>query len=247
MPRFIAYGLLLALITLAPATALAASATPETPMRVLVFSKTAGFRHDSIPAGIEAIQELGRRHDFAVTAGEDADLFSDAGLRGFSVVVFLNTTGDILDSTQEAAFERYIRAGGGYVGVHAANDTEYDWPWYGRLVGAYFKSHPAVQDASVMVVDREHPATRMLPERWNRRDEWYNFRANPKNVRVLAKLDETTYQGGSHDNDHPIIWCHEFEGGRALYTGLGHTKECFADELVRQHLLGALRWAGRRL
>ena len=215
----------------------------EAGMRILVFSKTAGFRHDSIPAGIEAIQKLGLAHGAEVVCTEDAGRFTDAGLAGFAVVVFLNTTGDVLDASGQAAFERYVRKGGGYVGVHAANDTEYDWPWYGGLVGAYFKSHPAIQDASVVVLDRNHPATRMLPERWSHRDEWYNFRANPQGVRVLARVDETSYKGGTHHNDHPIVWCHEYDGGRAFYTGFGHTKECYRDELVLAHLAGGIAWA----
>ncbi|MBE7559446.1 ThuA domain-containing protein [bacterium] len=214
--------------------------------KILVFSKTAGFRHDSIPVGVEAIKRLAEAHGWQVEATEDGGAFTDGRLEGVSVVVFLNTTGDVLDATGEAAFERYLRRGGGYVGVHAANDTEYDWPWYGKLVGAYFKSHPAIQDASIVVLDRNHAATRAWPERFTHRDEWYNFRANPVGVRVLARVDETTYKGGTHDNDHPIAWCHEYDGGRAFYTGLGHTKECFADERFLLHLWGGMAWAAGR-
>jgi len=183
------------------------------PYKVLVFSKTAGFRHDSIPAAVAAVRELGARNDFAVEATEDAAAFDGARLRGYRAVVFLLTTGDVLDARQQAAFERYIRAGGGYVGVHSASDTEYEWAWYGGLVGAYFQNHPAVQTATVRVEDRRHPSTETLPDPWVRRDEWYNVRPNPRGkVRVLARLDESTYTGGKL-GDQPVAWWHEYDGG----------------------------------
>ncbi len=213
-------------------------------LNVLVFSKTAGFRHDSIPAGIACIEQLGRRHGFEVQATEDATIFNDESLSRFDVVVFLNTTGDVLDLSQEAAFKRFIRAGRGFVGVHAAADTEYDWPWYGGLVGAYFLSHPPVQDALVKVVDSTHPSTRHLPGSWRRTDEWYDYRSSPtERVGVLLTLDESTYEGGRMGDDHPIAWSHLYDGGRAFYTGGGHTKESFSEDAFAAHLLGAIRWA----
>lgn len=211
---------------------------------VLIFSKTAGFRHDSIPTGIDAIRELGRKHRFTVDATEDAAQFTAEKLAKYEAVIFLSTTGDILNDEQQTAFEAYIRAGGGYVGVHAAADTEYDWPWYGRLVGAYFKTHPRIQPAEIVVEDRKHPSTKHLPERWPRTDEWYTYRDNPRSrVRVLMTLDEKTYEGGGMGDDHPIAWYHEFEGGRAFYTGGGHTKESFAEKEFLEHVLGGIRWA----
>ncbi|MEN3614394.1 ThuA domain-containing protein [Plantactinospora sp. ZYX-F-223] len=236
-----ALSLLLVLVGVA-VTPPVASAAPA--FTVLVFSKTAGFRHGSIGPGIAAIQQLGAANNFAVEATEDAGAFTDANLARFDAVVWLSTTGDVLDSVQQGAFQRYIQAGGGYVGVHAASDTEYDWPWYGGLVGAYFASHPAPQPATLKVADRVHPSTRTLPLRWNRTDEWYNFRANPRGkVHVLATLDETTYTGGGNGHDHPIAWCHNYDGGRSWYTGGGHTDESFAEPLFRTHLLGGLRSA----
>src|SRR6201991_237684 len=157
---------------------------------VLVFSKTAGFRHDSIPVGITAIQQLGAQNNFTVEATEDANAFTAANLARFQAVIFLSTTGDVLNAAQQTAFENYIRAGGGYAGVHAAADTEYDWPWYGNLVGAYFNSHPANQTATVKVEDPAHPSTAGLPARWSRLDELYNYRTNPRSTaHVLASLD----------------------------------------------------------
>ena len=212
--------------------------------RVLVFSKTAGFRHDSIPEGVAAVRELGAAHGFAVDATEDADAFTSRNLGRYAAVVFLSTTGDVLDPAQQGAFERYIKRGGAYVGVHAAADTEYDWAFYGGLAGAYFQSHPAIQPATVDVEDRAHPATAGLGATWNRTDEWYNYRSNPRErAHVLASLDESSYSGGTMNGDHPIAWCQNYQGGRAFYTGGGHTKESFADHAFRQHLLGGIRWA----
>jgi len=183
---------------------------------VLVFARTTGFRHASIPDGIAAVKTLGAEYGFAVEATEDAARFTDATLAKYKVVVFLSTTGDVLDPDEKAAFERYIRSGGGFVGIHSASDTEYGWSWYGRLVGTYFESHPAIQQATVHVVDREHPATRPLPEVWSRIDEWYDFRTNPRGkVHVLATLDEKTYTGGTMGADHPIAWCQNFDGAEA--------------------------------
>ncbi|MEU3979088.1 ThuA domain-containing protein [Streptomyces sp. NPDC026672] len=212
--------------------------------RVLVFSKTAGFRHDSIPEGIAAIRELGGTNGFRVDTTEDATAFTGRNLRRYDAVVFLSTTGDVLDAGQQKAFEGYIRHGGGYVGVHAAADTEYDWAFYGGLAGAWFQNHPAIQPATVNVEDRGHPATSGLARTWERTDEWYNYRSNPRErAHVLASLDESSYSGGTMNGDHPIAWCQDYQGGRSFYTGGGHTKESYADPAFRQHLLGGIRWA----
>ncbi len=215
---------------------------------VLVFSKTAGFRHSSIAPGIAAIKGLGAAHDFSVVATEDANAFTPANLANFESVVFLNTTGDILNATQQTAFEQYIQGGGGWVGVHAAADTEYGWAWYGELLGAYFQGHPAIQQATIVVADQVHPSTDDLPERWVRTDEWYNFQTNPRgNVHVLATLDESTYAGGADGFDHPIAWYHDYDGGRAWYTGLGHTDASYSDPLFIDHLLGGIEYAAGRI
>jgi type 1 glutamine amidotransferase len=219
-------------------------AKPEHRARVLVFSKTAGFRHDSIPAGIAAIRQLGGAHGFSVTATESASTFTRKRLGRFDAVVFLNTTGDVLDPAQQKAFKAYIRRGGGFAGVHSATDTEYDWPFYDGLVGVHFHDHPAIQPATIHVTDRSHPSTRGLPADWSRTDEWYNFAADPRGrVHVLAVLDESTYSGGTMGGDHPIAWCHRFKGGRAWYTAGGHTIESYSEPLFRKHLLGGILWA----
>ncbi|MFC0033564.1 ThuA domain-containing protein [Micromonospora chaiyaphumensis] len=235
------------LATLACTTPASPAAAADAPYDVLVFSKTAGFRHDAIPAGIQAVRDLGAANNFTVTATEDAAQFTTANLARYEAVVFLNTTGDVLDPTQQTAFEAYIGAGGGYVGVHAAADTEYDWPFYGNLVGAWFASHPAIQAANVKVEDRAHAATAHLPQTWNRTDEWYNYRTNARSTaHVLATLDESSYSGGSMGGDHPHAWCKAYAGGRSFYTGGGHTQASYGEAAFRAHLLGGIRYAAGR-
>jgi len=238
-----AVAVLAAILQAAPASP--AAAKSPAPYRLLVFSKTAGYRHASIPDGVAAVRALGAKSGFEIDATEDAGAFRDDNLKRYAAVVFLSTTGDVLDDAQQKAFERYIRGGGGYVGVHSATDTEYEWDFYGRLVGAYFASHPkGTPTATVRVEEAKHPSTAPLPAAWTRVDEWYNFKANPRgSVRVLATVDEKSYEGGTMGADHPVVWCHEFEGGRAFYTALGHTAESYADPLFLAHLLGGIRYA----
>ena len=243
---------------------------PQARFRVLVFSKTTGFRHDSIPAGIAAIKSLGEANGFQVDATEDAGVFNAAALAHYDAVVFMSTTGDPLNATQQTAFESYIRGGGGYVGIHAAADTEYEWPFYGKLVGAYFRNHPAgTPTATVRIDDPDHHSTQGLPNPWSRVDEWYNYQSpvNPVvggggddysprgQVHVLLTVDEASYaeeDGNTTDDDHPISWCHRYEGGRSWYTGMGHTQATFSEAPFLKHLLSGLEIAagvqvGRRL
>ncbi len=214
--------------------------------RVLVFSKTAGFRHSSIPNGIAAIRKLGQENGFAVDATEDAGAFTQKNLARYSAVVFLSTTGDVLNPAQQDVFERYIQAGGGYVGVHSATDTEYDWPWYGRLAGAYFNGHPGnpnVRKGSYRVLDTTHVSTKGLPTRFDREDEFYNFKSIDPTIHVLIEIDEKSYEGGTNGDHHPMSWYHDFDGGRAWYTNMGHTEATYTEPLFLQHLLGGLRYA----
>lgn len=211
--------------------------------RVLVFSKTRGFRHQSIPDGIVAIKKLGAVNGFEVVATEDSSKFLADTLKKYSAVIFLSTTGNILNDEQQVAFENYIKNGGGYIGVHAAADTEYDWPWYGKLVGAYFKSHPKQQNAKLDVVNKNHISTKHLPDVWQRWDEWYNYKNLSTTATVLIKLDEKSYTGGANGDNHPIAWYNNFEGGRSFYTGLGHTSESYVEENFLKHLLGGIQYA----
>lgn len=214
-------------------------------VHVLVFSKTSGFRHASIPDGVAAVQQIGAANGWEVDATEDASVFDAATLAEYDAVVWLNTTGDVLNTSQQAAFEDFIGAGGGYVGVHAAADTEYGWSWYGDLVGAYFDRHPPGKPtATVNVADRAHPSTAHLPAEWSRTDEWYDYQTNPRaDVHVLATVDEDSYSGGQMGIDHPIAWCHAFDGGRSWYTGLGDTAASYSEPAYLDHLEGGIAYA----
>ncbi|MBO0782567.1 MAG: ThuA domain-containing protein [Ktedonobacteraceae bacterium] len=213
-------------------------------IKILVFSKTGAFRHESIKDGIAALRKLATEHHVSADFTEDASLFNDRQLAQYKAVVFLMTSGNILNDRQKRAFERYIEHGGGYAGVHSASDTEYNWPWYGKLVGAYFLSHPHIAQATINVSDTTHVSTSMLPAHWTRVDEWYNFRSNPRaNVHVLLTLDETSYQGGTMGHDHPVAWYHTIDHGRAWYTALGHTTESYREPLFLEHLWGGIMYA----
>ncbi|MCH4552037.1 ThuA domain-containing protein [Aestuariibaculum lutulentum] len=199
---------------------------------VLVFAKTAGFRHKSIEIGVE--------NQFTITQTEDAEQFNYKILKRYDLVIFLNTTGDVLNSEQELAFEKYIAKGGSFMGIHAATDTEFEWPWFNKLVGAYFLDHPEQSKATIKRIIRSHPSTSHLPDKWEHYDEWYNFKSINKSINVLLMLDETTYEGGKNGAFHPIAWYHKFDGGRSFYTGLGHTVASYKEPEFRKHLLGGI-------
>jgi len=158
-------------------------------------------------------------------------------------VIFLNTTGDVLGPTEEAALEEYVAEGGGFVAVHAAADAEYEWPWYEGLIGAYFESHPEVQEARVVVVDSEHPVAAGLPSEIEVLDEWYNFQSQPPDdASIIAVIDENSYEGGAMGEFHPIVWAREYSGGRSVYIGLGHQPELFDNPLLERLLGNAVAW-----
>ncbi|MDO6517188.1 ThuA domain-containing protein [Zobellia uliginosa] len=213
--------------------------------KVLVFSKTSGWHHKSIPAGIAAIQKLGAENGFQVDTTKNSELFNEDNLKQYSAIIFLSTTLNVLDAKQEASFERYIQAGGGFVGIHAAADTEYDWGWYTKLVGAQFASHPkGTPEADFIVTDKNFAATEFFTDSvWHRSDEIYNYNKINPDVHVVMTVDESTYEGGTNGDYHPFAWYHEFDGGRAFYTGAGHTDETFSEELFLKHLLGGINYA----
>ncbi len=223
---------------------LLSSCQKETP-RVLVFSKTAGFRHESIEAGKAAMAAMGAQYHFLVDTTENDSVFYEDNLKNYHAVVFLNTTGNVLNPEQQNNFERFIQAGGGFVGIHSATDTEYDWPWYGKLVGAYFKDHPGnpnVQEGEFFVVDKNHPACDSLPDRFKRTDEFYNFRQMSENITPLVNIDEKTYREGNMGEVHPMSWYQEYDGGRVFYTAMGHTIESFTEPLFLNHVWGGLKY-----
>jgi len=212
-------------------------------MRVLVFSKTAGFRHESIKAGKNMFLKLGEVNQIKVDTSEDASYFMDENLKQYNAIVFLSTTGDILNYSQQVALERFVQSGGGFVGIHAATDTEYGWPWYVQMVGGSFESHPKIQEAKINILENKHPSTAHLPKVWQRTDEWYNFKSLNPSIKVLATIDETSYEGGKLGNYHPMVWYHDYDGGRAFYTEFGHTDESYTEEKFVAHVLGGIKYA----
>ena len=235
----------LPIIALASLLAVAPPENVPARPRVLAFTRTAGFRHDAIPAGLAAVRELGTEGGFVVDATEDAATFTAENLARYRAVVFLNTSGEVLDERQKAAFQGFIRGGGGLAAVHQGITTLEKWPWYVALVGGVkFAGHPEVQEATCKREVRDHPATRSLPDSWKWADEWYNFDSNPRpRTHVLLTIDESSYHGGTMGKDHPVCWYHESQGGRVWCTALGHTKEGYGRAPLRQHLLGGIRYA----
>jgi uncharacterized protein len=213
--------------------------------RLLVFTKTAAYRHDSIPAAVAAMRKLAGAHGIEVEHSEDAALFIEDRLSRFKAVAFVNTSGNVLGADEQRAFEAFVAKGGGYLGVHAAADTGYDWPWYGELLGAWFKSHPpGLQTGTVRFL---RPLGGTSPVAWRVTDEFYDFRnPPPREAAVVALLDESTYQGGGMGAHHPIAWCRQVQGGRSWYTGLGHRPELYLDEVFLAHLEKGLRYAVSR-
>jgi cytochrome c len=212
--------------------------------KVLVFTKAAGERHASTPAGVSALRALGNERRFTVEVTDDARKFDRAHLEQFRAVVFLNTTGDVLDDAQQSAFEAYFHDGGGFVGIHAAIDAEPGWQFMSDLLGARATGESDTAQATIKVADRVHEASKSLPEYWTRTDRWYNFDRNVRGIsHVLATVDENTYSGGTNGSDHPVAWCKDYKGGRSFYTAGGHTPSTFGEDRFREHLAGAVAWA----
>ncbi|MEU2118538.1 ThuA domain-containing protein [Streptomyces sp. NPDC016459] len=214
---------------------------------VLIYTRTTGYRHDSIPHGAAALTELARHLGRTAEVTEDPDVFTPGRLARCAVVVLLSTTGNVLTPEGRAAFETYLRGGGALLALHAAANAEPDWPFYGELLGTRFDGHPEVQPGIVLVDGHDHPATSPLPDRWAWTDEWYNFTSDPRGtgadrVRILARADESTYRGGTHGDDHPLVWCRDVDRGRVFFTALGHAPEAYRDPVFRAHLSGALVW-----
>jgi len=210
---------------------------------VLIYTRTMAFRHECIDPGVKAMQSYFAKKGITTVQSEDSFLFTDEKLKSFDAIMFFQTTGNILDSIGQEALMKFIRNGKGFVGVHAAADTEYDWPWYGELLGARFADHPDIQSGALIRIDSAKIATAHLPARWTRTDEWYNFKKVSANLHVELKADEATYSGGTMGADHPVAWYHLFEGGRAYYTALGHTVESYQDTMFLEHLARAVKWA----
>ncbi|KAI5998736.1 ThuA-like domain-containing protein [Pisolithus albus] len=228
------------------------------PARALVYSATAGYRHDSIEASIDALRSRASSADLEFDFTEDKSLFTDEHLAKYDAIVFLNNSGIVLDDTGKAALQNYLNLGGNFVGIHCAADALRDTPFFGKQIGAYFDYHPPLQESVVDVVDNLHPSTAGLPARWRVLDEMYSFQSDPRAVgaKVLLAADESSYSDPGkrmfdHGRPHPTAWCQErgagvqqgCVAGRSWYTGLGHTVEIWSDELFLRHVLGGIMWA----
>ncbi len=219
------------------------SSCKKEPFHVLVFSKTNGFRHDSIETGAKTIDSLGVHHGWFTTHTEDSNIFTENKLKNFQVILFLNTTLDVLNLSQQAELERFIQAGGGFVGIHSATDTEYDWEWYNHLVGAQFESHPEQQEATLNKTSNHHNSTDHFPDQWTFKDEWYNLKNIDSTIIPLVTIDESSYSGGTNGENHLISWYHEYDGGRSFYTSLGHRIETWSDQNFLQHIISGIEYA----
>ena len=224
-------------------------ACSSTTDNVLVFTKTEGFRHKSIETSVEAIKKLGSENSFKVHHTEDAAVFHPDSLKNFSMVMFLNTSGNVLIKEQQEAFKAFINNGGSFMGVHGAADTETRWKWFMDMLGARFASHPQnpnVRQATVNVLRTEHISCKHLSYEWVRYDEWYNYSNINPDLTVLMTLDERSYKGGRNGKFHPIAWYQEFDGGRSFYTGGGHTDQSYSEEAFVKHLLGGIKYCLKR-
>ena len=212
--------------------------------QVLIFSKTKGFRHKSIEKGVDAIKKLGEQNNFNVTKTEDSSYFNFTNLKKYQTIIFLSPTGkNLFNDKQKEIFKKYIQKGGGFVGIHAAADSNYEWEWYGKMVGGYFESHPKIQEAKLEIKNNKHLSTNHLSEFWIHTDEWYNYKNFNPDVNILINLDEKSYTGGKMGDSHPIAWYHEFEGGKIFYTGLGHAEESYSNADFLKHLAGGINYA----
>ena len=196
---------------------------------LLVIYKTSGFIHkEGIEAGKKLFDHICNEKNYDCVISNESTYVNSKFLENIKVIVFLNTSGDILNSDEKIAMETFIKKGGGFIGIHSATDTEYDWDWYGKLVGAYFVNHPDIQTAKIFTQNKSFIVDHLKKE-WEIKEEWYNFREINPNIKVLLSLDESSYEGGGNGSFHPITWYHEFGGGKSFYTGLGHVGKTYDD------------------
>ena len=235
---------LLLIILLSSSNCNSSTSDNNSAIRVLLYSETEAYRHANIEVARDRMLRFGKTKGFVMHASEDDNIIHPDSLTEFDVIVFLNTTGDIFNEQQQATFINWYRGGKGFVGIHSASDTEYDWPWYHQLVGGYFVNHPpGTSDAEIEVLDSHHPSTKMLPQPWKINEEWYNMRDVLPETSKLLNLDESTYEGGEMGSQHPLCWYREYDGGRTWYTAIGHKPETFDDTTYLEHLFGGIIYA----
>ena len=224
--------------------------------KALLVVQTAGWQHESTFSAIPAMEKMAARHDFKLDLKQRAMPVNEKMLANYDVVIFINTTGDIFSDAEQAAMEKFIQSGKGWVGVHAASDTEYDWKWYTDMVGHMFKIHPHVQTAMVDVHDNTFPGLEGWPKRKMWTDEFYEYLDGSKKdgFNYLVTVDENTYdteaqwgdnKSRGHGDFHPMSWHHNYDGGRAFYTNFGHVPAVFEDPDFLQHLYGGIWWAAK--
>ncbi len=224
-----------------------ATAFSQKQFNALLVTTTRGWHHESIHAGVLAIQQLGVKHNFKVDLLEDHNGFNDKTLGNYEVVIFLNTTGDIFNEQEQKSLEHFIQAGKGFMGIHSASDTEYDWAWYTKLVGRMFKSHPAIQSARLNILDASFPGLEGFANNKQWTDEWYEYSPDKiEGLKTILSVDESTYKPTSANamgSFHPIAWYHHFDGGRSFYTNLGHMPSDFSDPTYLSHIAAGIIWA----
>ncbi len=246
--------LFIAWIMLSPS---ATSSQNQEPLKILALSKTEGYHHGVIPQSLVTLGEMGQKNKWEITATEDSMMLMSSILKNIDVVIFLHTTGNILGSPQQKALKDFVTNGGGLVTLHSGTITENDWPWFVEAVGAIFTGHPPTQEGTLIIEDRDHPATSHFPDSmWITTDEWYSFDRNPrKDVNVLISINEDSYDVGDNRwfdgaeqrmGDHPLVWTKTVGQGRVFQTALGHEHALYKDSLFLKHLEGAILWAGKR-
>lgn len=220
---------------------------------ILVYSKTNGYRHASIPTAIKTIQKMAGKNNWDVTATEDSTFFTPNNLEAFDLIVFVSPTGDILNRDQEKAVEQFVEGGKSLLTIHAGTDAEFDWPWYMNAIGAKFLGHPPTQKAQVIIEDRNNPSTKCFPDSvWEAEDEWYSFTTNPRDkVHVLISIDENSYDvddnrwfAGAKQRmgDHPLVWYKMVGKGLVYQSAFGHTDAMYSNPVYICHLKGAIKW-----
>jgi type 1 glutamine amidotransferase len=208
--------------------------------RLLVFTETSGYRHESIEAGVAMFNKQAAAWNVVVTHSVNSSDFTTENLRNYDVIVFLSNTGTVFEEPERLALQQYVRNGGRIMGIHFCIDAEPYWGWYGQLFGARFVDHPVIQPATCKVL--AHPATSGLPAQWVRSDEWYNFKSLAADNNPLITVDETTYTGGTHGAYHPVSWYRYFDGGKVFYTAMGHDPSYYSEELFIAHIKAGLTW-----